>query len=77
MQRDIITYMNARKAAKAASGGAKQDLRVKYAPQREADAADKAMAIIGAFSLWAETTRQVLCNRLAIPQQESCDEIPF
>jgi hypothetical protein len=70
--------MNARRANAPASGGTNYARRhkVEYAPDREADAADIARNIIGAFSLWAELTRQQLCDRLAIPQVET-DEIPF
>ena len=79
--RDMIAYMNARRALKPASGGAKQNHSAKYAPDVEnTDGYDIARNAIGAFSLWAETTRQVQAARLAIPQAETmgeCDEMPF
>lgn len=37
MPRDMIAYMNARKAAKAATGGAKQNQTVKYCPDNQLD----------------------------------------
>jgi hypothetical protein len=85
--RASIEYMNARRASKPASGGTNyatetaaetaRRLVDERALDREADASVIAMAHIGAFSLWAETTRQVLCERLGIPQTETFDEIPF
>jgi hypothetical protein len=45
MPRPTIEYMNARRAAKPASGGAKQSRRVQYAPDSEADPADAAAAL--------------------------------
>lgn len=79
MPRATVDYMNARKAAKAASGGTNYRTRecAEYDPDYQPDGFELAMAHISAFSMRAETTRQVLVQRLGIPQQESCDEIPF
>jgi hypothetical protein len=79
MPRPSIEYLNARRAIKAASGGTNYRLRdrAEYAPDSEADGYDIARNAIGAFSLWAETTRQVLVARLSIPQVETETEIPF
>jgi hypothetical protein len=79
MARASIDYMNARRDAKPASGGTNYRARecAQYRPDSEADGYDLAMAAIGAFSLWAETTRQVLAAKLAIPQAEEPDAIPF
>lgn len=79
--RDMIAYMNARKAAKAATGGAKQDYSAEYAPDSELDqfeqALGKANTAISDFALWAEATRYDLIKRLGIPQTETKTEIPF
>lgn len=78
MSRASIDYLNARRALKPASGGAVQSRRVEYAPDDPTDGFEVARNAIGAFSLWAETTRQVQAARLAIPQPiEEYNEIPF
>jgi hypothetical protein len=80
MPRPSIEYLNARRAAKAASGGTNYRLRerAEYAPDSEADGYDIARNAIGAFSLWAELTRQQLAAKLSIPQiNGECDELPF
>ena len=87
MPRASIEYMNARRASLPASGGTnyaietdrEHDRRIvdERARDREADGFDVARNAIGAFSLWAETTRQVQAARLAIPQVEIETDIPF
>jgi hypothetical protein len=77
MPRASIDYMNARRALKPASGGKTQSRAVKYAPDDHDDGYEIARNVIGAFSLWAETTRQVQAQRLSIPQNEPETDIPF
>ena len=79
MPRPSIDYLNARRANAPASGGTnyRRNERAEYAPDSEADAFELAMNAISAFSMWAETTRQVQAVRLAIPQAEIETEIPF
>lgn len=80
MPRATIDYMNARRALKPASGGARQSRAVTYAPDRDRDsgelAYEAAMTHIMNFSLWAETSRQALVQRLGISQPDDMS-IPF
>lgn len=76
MPRASIDYMNARRELRKGSDHSSKRA-VEYAPDSQADGFDIARNAIGAFSLWAETTRQVYAARLGLMQTEPETEIPF
>jgi hypothetical protein len=57
MPRASIEYMNARRALKPASGGAKQSRAVKYAPDTDRDPFDAGMSALFEFAIWAQQSR--------------------
>lgn len=81
LMRDMIAYMNARRAAKPASGGAKQDYSVQYAPDSELDPIEQTAAIAETLCadmhIAVEAMRYRLFAQFGIPVTEPEADIPF
>lgn len=81
MSKASIDYINARRNAKAASGGAKQSRECRQCPDSELDSHTvvvyRAETTIFDFAIWAEASRVQYLQANGTREAETYDEIPF